>query len=119
MDFLPAWFFPQWVDSLWLLIALIIAGRKQKILSFAFILSCMAMMRLQVEMLGSMGFPHGVLSILPYHIFWRGLVVYSIIYALYFLFIKVSPGSKGSLLLASALTLFFGGFFISSFIMIL
>lgn len=119
MHLIPEWFFPQWIDSIWLLIALIAAGKKQRLLSLIFIGACMAMMRMQIEMLVAMGYSFGMLKLLPYHIFWRGVASYSLVYVLYFIFIRVFPGSRGVLLLASMISLFFLAFLLSTFIMVL
>lgn len=111
--------FFQWVDGVWILVALLLAKKNQRLVSIAFIVSCMLMMRMQVEMLASAGFAHGIFKLLPYTIFERGLACYSLLYTVYCAFLKFSPGSRGSILLATVISLFFIGFFVSSFVMLL
>ena len=111
--------YPAWIDVLWVIPVLWIARPKQRVLSALFMLSSMVMMRMQADMMGWIGFPNGLIGLMPYHVFMRGLVIYSIIYLVFILFLRFAPGSRGSLLLATTLTLFFAAFFASSLIMVL
>ncbi len=77
------------------------------------------MMRMQIEFLISAHYPTGLLNFMSSHIWDRGLVIYSVVYLLYIILMRFSPGSKGSILLATVISLFFGTFFLSTFIMIL
>ena len=112
--------YPAWIDSLWLLIILVLARKNQRILSVLFVLSGMAMMRLQVEMLNIGGYTHGIVGLLSqYSIFFRGLIVYSVIYAGFVLFLRLAPRSRGSMLLATTISFFLMAFFASTILMVL
>lgn len=109
----------QWIDGFWVLAALILARKGQRTLSVIFILACMFMMRMQVEMLAMLGYPFGIFKLIPYNIFERGLAVYSLLYLVYIMFLRIGFGSRGSILLATVISLFFIGFFVSTFVMVL
>lgn len=111
--------YPQWIDVLWFIPAIIVARPKQRLTAISLILCGIAMMRLQVEMLDMVGYTHGIIGFLPYHIFLRGLVTYGVVYLLFFAFIRFASGSRGSILLASAISFFFLAFFASTIVMVL
>lgn len=110
----------QWMDLIWLPLGLFIAhNRQQRLMVSAFFISCMMMMRLQVEVMQSINYTHGLAGILTSGVFERGMVVYSIFYLLYLVLVHFSPGSRGAVFFAASISIFFMAFFISSIIMLL
>ncbi|MEZ5919483.1 MAG: hypothetical protein R3D66_06155 [Alphaproteobacteria bacterium] len=112
-------FILQWIDLLWIPAAMIVVQKRQRWWTLAFLGTCMLMMRLQTEMMTAIGYPSGILPLMHSPVFFRGLGVYSIFYALYLLLALWSPKTEGMMLMASALSLFFLALFVSTLFMLL
>lgn len=109
----------QWIDLFWLAMVLIAVHKQHRLLAVGFVLSCVFMLRLQVEIMESIGYGTGILRALDSHVFERGLVAYSVIYLLYFLFAHYSPGSRRVIFMAASLSMFFFALTVSTFVMVL
>ncbi len=109
----------QWIDFAWLPIVLLAARKGQYLVIIGFIVSNIIMMRLMVELMGSIGYPHGIFSILDYHVFYRGLVFYSIVYAAYMALVFFSPGTQKIFLLGASISMFFFTSFAFAALMVL
>ena len=109
----------QWIDLFWLAMVFIAADRRHWIFAAGFVLSCVFMLRLQVELLESIGYPTGIFPFMEAPIFQRGLVVYGVIYMLYFLLTHFSRGSKGVVVLAASISVFFFALILSLGVMVL
>lgn len=109
----------QWIDLIWLPIALIITRRRQWPVVVSFFACCILMLRLQVELMSSMGYPNGILPLLQAPALTRGLITYSVFYALYLALVHYSPGSRKYILLAASITIFFAALFTSMIVMLL
>lgn len=112
-------FIIQWIDVIWLILAVLVTQKGQRIVAGASVAACMLMMRMQVEFLASIGYQKGLVGLMDSHVFSRGIIVYSICYILYFLLALFSPQAKGSIMMAASITMFFAAFFVSSLIMVL
>lgn len=109
----------EWVDLIWLPVILLVVKKHQRLVSVGFFVSCALMMRLQVELVASTGYMHGFLNILNSDIFSRGLATYSVFYLLYCGLMIYSPGTRGSILLAGAISIFFAAILVSMLVMLL
>ncbi len=110
---------PEWVDLLWLPVAVLIVHKAQKLKALFFVIICIASLRLQMEIMASTGFNSGFTGWIKMDSFQRGLIVYSVFIAIYLLLSYLSPYTKGPIYLAASLSIFFMAFISSSLIMIL
>lgn len=111
-------FILQWIDVIWLPLGFLVADRKQRGLVVATVLGCMVMMRLLAELMDSIGHPNGILGLISLPVLLRGQMVYAFFlsaYLLYVIFFK----SKGSLLMAGSISIFFATFFSFALVMVL
>lgn len=109
----------QWIDVAWLVMALVLARKDQRMLVLAFFIGSMAMMRLLVELMVSIGYPYGIVGLLGTPVLTRGLILYSIIYVAYMAFLRLSPNAKGTLLMAASIGFFFIAFFVTALVMVI
>ena len=112
-------FILQWLDLIWLPIGYLFIHRPHRALAAAFFLSCMLMMRLQAELMISIGYSAGLIGLWGMHVFLRGLIVYSIFYALYLLLAHYSRDTRKAVFLAASISVFFMALFVSSIVMVL
>ena len=111
--------FLQYIDTIWLPIALVVVHKNQRLVTLATITACMLMMRMQIEFITATGYPHGMLGLLGHHIFFRGMASYTLIYIGYITTAHLMPQNRGSMFLAASVTVFFVALFLSTVIMIL
>jgi hypothetical protein len=109
----------QYLDALWLLVALLIVKPHQRLWACGFFILCMIMMRMQIELMASTGFTRGFLGLLPYDARTRGLAVYSLAYVIYLVLVLFSPYARGTLLMAASISVFFAALFTSMIVMCL
>ena len=119
MIFTDTSFLFEWVDLMWLPIILLVVKKHQRWVSAGFFLSCALMMRLQVELIASTGYLHGFLNLMSSDIFSRGLATYSLFYLLYCGLMIYSPETRGAILLAGAISIFFAALLVSMVVMVL
>ena len=106
-------------DLIWLPLALVIVKPHQRILACCFFVFCMVMMRMQVELMQTIGHSRGFLGLLGYDAKTRGLAVYSLSYVIYLVLVLFSPYARGTLLMAASISVFFAALFISMIVMCL
>ncbi len=109
----------QWIDLIWLPVSLLVVHKGQRVLALAYFAACMLMLRLQVELISSIGYPTGILPLLNSGLFLRGLVVYALFNAGYLVIAYFSPGSDKHVFLAASISIFFAALFTSMIIMVL
>lgn len=109
----------QWIDLVWLALALCVARKDQRAWVAGFFIASMVMMRLLVELMQSIGYPYGIIGLMATPIHTRGLIFYSAVYLIYILFFHFSPNAKGTLLMAASIAFFFAAFFATAFLMVL
>lgn len=112
-------FILQWIDALWLVVALAVVHRQHRWLVLGFMAACMIMVRLQTELMIVAGYPRGILRFIESDVFSRGLITYSIFYALYLILAYYSPGTKGPIFMAASISIFFMALFVSTVVMVL
>ena len=108
-----------WIDVIWLPIAFFVVHKDQRWMTLAFFLSCFFIMRLQIEMLVSLGYPTGFLPLIKWPVQYTGLGVYSLFYAAYILMAYFSPGSNKHIFLAASISIFFAAILTSMVFMVL
>ncbi len=109
----------QWIDLLWLPIAFVVVERGKRLLTAGFILSCVLLLRLQIELLEEGGFPNGIMHFMESDIYARGLIVYGSFIALFLAISRFSPGVNKNIHIAASITIFFAAFCTSTLIMVL
>ncbi len=109
----------QWIDLAWLALAWCVARKDQRGWVVGFFIVSMLMMRLQAELMASIGYPDGLIGLMDTPVYTRGLIVYSIAYAVYMIVLRYSVNAKGTLLMAASLAFFFMAFFTAAIVMVL
>lgn len=108
-----------WLDALWIPVLMVMLPKNQKLWALGFVACNMVMMRLMAELMVWIGYPSGVLDILPYDMMTRGLAVYSVIYLTYMIIGLYSPKSSGTMFMAMSISLFFTASVLFAVIMVL
>jgi hypothetical protein len=109
----------HYLDAFWLPLALCIVHKGQRLKAIGFMLLCMVVLRLQIEIVESTGFAKGVTGLIDWPLIVRGYVVYGLFFALYLLLSYLSPFTRGAIYLAASLSIFFVAFTVSSIVLIL
>lgn len=109
----------NYIDFIWLPVAMFVVHKNQRIHAAAFFISCFIMMRLQIEMLYSMGYPTGILPIIKIPVEITALIVYTLFYIAFLVLSYFSPGSNKHIFLAASISIFFAAMLTSMVIMLL
>ncbi|HPQ50407.1 MAG: hypothetical protein H6864_09845 [Micavibrio sp.] len=112
-------FVSDWLDTVWLVITPLIVHKRQRWKALAFMLLCMFVLRLQVEIIQSTGFETGFTGLLDWSLMNRGFVVYGFFSTLYLLLSYFSPFTHSAIYLAASLSIFFMAFTASSIVLII
>lgn len=110
--------FIQYIDAIWIFIALLIANRGQRLVAVGYVVACMLMMRMQIEFIVDMEYDT-LLNLLPFPMFETGVITYSIFNALYLGFLQFSRANRGALLMASTISIFFVALIATSVVLVL
>ncbi len=108
-----------WIDLVWVPIALILMEKGKRLLTAGFVLACAAILRLQVELLQSIGHPRGFFGLMDSTSFVRGQITYSVFIAFFLLIGWMSKGEMKVIHMAASITIFIAAFCVSSLIMVL
>lgn len=109
----------QWVDFLWIPVAVAVTHGQQRYFAVLFVLFCAVSLRMQREFLDSFRLGEGVTNFFSLTPYARGLLVYGFFTLLFFLLSYVSPNTRGVIYMAAALSLYILAFCVSSVIMII
>lgn len=109
----------DWIDLLWVPIALLTMERGKKLFTCGFVLSCSLLLRLQVELLRELGYPYGFFRLLDSSIFTRGLITYGLFIALFLLLAYFSKGGDKNVHIAASITILIAAFCVSLLVMVL
>ncbi len=109
----------DWIDLLWVPVALVVVERGKRLSTCGFVLSCSLLLRLEVELLQQLGFPRGFFGFMRSDIFLRGLVTYGAFIAFFLLLAHYSKGSDKNVHMAASITILIAAFCVSLFIMVL
>lgn len=105
--------FYQWIDCLWLPLGLVIARRGQRLMTLAFIGTCILTLRTQLELMIGIGYGNGIIGLVKMGLYERGLIIYGLVIGFFLLLLWFSPRTKGAIFLAAIITLYLFGFCIS------
>jgi hypothetical protein len=108
----------QWIDLLWVPVAFLAMEKGKKIKTCLYVLSCVLLLRLQVEFMSSMGAPNGLTGWVEIPSFTRGLVVYSIFILLFLMMAHFSKGGDKHVHIAASIVMLILSFCVSSVIMV-
>ena len=109
----------QWIDCLWLPLGLVTVRRGQRLMTLAFIGSCILTLRTQLELMDGIGYSHGLMGFLSFGLYERGLVIYGLVIGVFLILARLSPKTKGAIFLAAIITLYIFAFCTSMLIMTL
>ena len=109
----------NYIDFIWLPIALFVVHKNQRIVTAAFFISCFLMMRMQIEMMTSLGYPTGILPLIKWPVRDTAMVTYMVFYVAYLALAHWSPGTHKHIFLAASISIFFATMLTSMVIMLL
>ena len=112
-------FVRDWLDATWIPIALILVHKGQRLKACAFVIICMMVMRLQIQIFDQMGFAKGITGLIDWPLIIRGYAVYGVFISLFIILSYFSPFTRGAIYLAASLSIFFMAFTVSSIVLIL
>lgn len=112
-------FIYQWIDVLWLPVAWFVVHKHHRLMALAFIIICMMTMRLQIEIMTDIGRPTGILPWLDSGLFARGLVTYSLIYAVFLALAYFSKSTQAIIFFAAILSIYIFALCLSMIVMVL
>ena len=96
----------QWIDLLWMPVALLMAHKGHRLMAAAFVLICVFTLRLQIELMESIGYGQGIWRLLDASLYTRGLICYGIVIAFFLVLARFSPGTMKVVFLAAGLSLY-------------
>lgn len=109
----------DWLDFIWLPLALLIARKGQRIYCIMFVLMSIFVLRLQVELMQVLGFEHGFFKFLDYPALWRGYLAYGVFIALFLGLTRWSKEQDPYIFIAAGITIFVTAFCASTIFMVL
>ena len=108
----------DWIDLIWLPVVFFVVEPKLRWIAVCFIISCMFMLRMQMELLEGFGFEkEGIPGLMTSDPFQRGLITYSTIILLYVVLSVQSKRTDPIIYMAASITIFFIAFILSAVIM--
>ena len=107
------------IDMVWVPVALLALHRGQKLWGALFVAACAFVMRLQIELMQSIGYGRGFFHLMEAPLYIRGLITYAAFIAFFLILAYFSPKSDKFVLIAAAITIFVVAFCVSSVVMVL
>ena len=96
----------QWIDLLWIPMALLVVHKGHRLIAVTFILTAMLTMRTQIELMEYTGYPFGFLNLMKSGVFERGLVIYGVFIAIFLVLAYFSKNTQKMVFFAAALTVY-------------
>ena len=110
----------QWIDLIWIPVAMIALKRRLWIKTFVFILICVFSLRLQLELMDSIGYgERGILTFVDMPLYHRGLIVYGLSILLFLILAHFSARTMASVYIAAMLSVYITTLCISMVVMTL
>ena len=109
----------QWIDALWVVAAFLVVHRDHRWWTIGLIVSCMFMMRMEIELMVGIGHERGILTFMKSHIHNRLLFVYSLLYMVFFIMAYYSQNTRGAIFMAATISFFFFALIFSVLVMVL
>lgn len=109
----------NYIDLIWAPVVYFVVAKQHRWYAVGFVLSCLMMLRMQYELIdewgfGEEGFPDMLLDSHPYV---RGIITYSVIFALYLVLSIYSKKTNPVIYMAASISIFFIAFITSFVIM--
>ena len=111
--------FIDWIDLAWIPVALVLLRKGQHFKGIMLILSCVFVLRLQVELMESIAHPDGLLPFINFPLLQRGFIVYGAFIAVFLILSHFSREKDPYVYIAAAITVFIAAFCVSSFVLVL
>lgn len=99
-------FIYNYAGLFWIPVALLAAHKPHKLMAAGLVVISLLTLRLQVELMESIGYSNGFLPVMASHVSMRGLVVYSLMFALFLLLARFSPRTQNTIFFAAALSVY-------------
>ena len=112
-------FIYQWIDVVWVLLVFVTLAPKNWLVGIGYILSCIFILRLQVELMELIGFSRGAFLVLDTHVLERGQLVYGVVFVAYFLWAYHLRRMSPVIFMAHSIAFFFIGLVSSTVVMVL
>jgi hypothetical protein len=109
----------HWIDLFWIPVALLTMEKGKRLFTVGFILSCVLLLRLQVELMQHIGFPRGIFGVMESSIYARGLITYGAFITLFMLMAYYSKGVDKSIHIAASITMMIAALCVSALVMVL
>lgn len=109
----------SYIDLLWIPLGLLVAHKGQKVFVCGYFLMCFAMLRLQLELMNAISFPKGIIGLMIYDLFDRGILTYGVFGVLYLVLTVFSPGPLKVVFMAFSISLFIAALVVSTIVMVL
>ncbi len=107
------------IDLLWVPVALLCLHKGQRLKAVLFVLACAFVMRLQIELMQSIGYGKGFFRFIDAPLYVRGLVTYSVFILGFFILSHFSPRTDSFVYIAASITIFIAAFCVSTLVMVL
>ena len=111
--------FMNWIDLVWVIVAVLVTKGRFKIFSAFFVLVCIFMLRLQVKLMDVIGFESGILQWIDTPILFRGMMAYGAFIAVFLGLVSLSKEHNAYVFMAAGITIFTIAFCVSSAVMVL
>jgi uncharacterized BrkB/YihY/UPF0761 family membrane protein len=111
--------FLNWVDLLWIPVVLLFMYKDQKFKSIIFVLMCILVLRLQVELMSHIGYENGVLPFFTWPALYRGFLVYGLFIGLFLFMARISKEKNPYIFMAAGISMFIFAFITSIAVMFL
>lgn len=108
-----------WIDIVWIPVLFFGVHKKHRWYALGFVIAIMILIRLQSEIMTSIGYEYGIIGYLSWNVHTRMLAVSSFFYCFFLLIAHFSAKSEGVVFMAASLSIFFMVFLIGSIVMIL
>lgn len=112
-------FLIDWIDLMWVPVALVLLRKGQRFKGVMFILSCVLTLRLQVQLMERIHYPTGIMHFLEFPLIQRGFIVYGAFIAAFLILSHFSREKDHYVYIAAAITVFMVAFCVSSFVFVL
>lgn len=109
----------NWLDLIWIPLALLIARRGQRIYCLGFVMISIFALRLQVDLMQVLGFEYGFFGLIDFPALWRGYAAYAVFIAMFLGLTRWSKERDPYIFIAAGITVFVSAFCVSTFIMVL
>ena len=108
-----------WIDVIWIPVLFFGVHKKHRWWALGFVISTMILIRLQSEIMISIGYEFGIVGYMTTNVYTRLLAVSSFFYALFLLMAHFSSQTRGVVFMAASLSIFFMVFLVGSIAMVL